>query len=53
MMDKALAIISILALIAFMGIVLVFINEIALWVIVCAVLLMAVYDFYVELWRSG
>lgn len=53
MLDKVLAIVSILGLIGFMGIVLVFINEIALWVIVCAVLLMAAYDFYVELWKSG
>ena len=53
MLDKVLAIISILALIAFMGIVLVFINEIALWVIVCGVLLMGIYDFYLELWGSG
>jgi 4-hydroxybenzoate polyprenyltransferase len=53
MLDKVIAIISILVLIAFMGIVLVFINEIALWIIVCAVLLMAIYDFYLELWRSG
>ena len=53
MLDKVLAVISILALIGFMGIVLVFINEIALWVIVCSVLLMGIYDFYLELWRSG
>ena len=53
MLDKALAIISIFALIAFMGIVLWFINEIALWVIVCAVLAMAAFDFYRELWGSG
>lgn len=53
MLDKVLAVISIGALIAFMGIVLVFINEIALWIIVCAVLAMAVYDFYSELRASG
>lgn len=41
-----------LALIAFMGIVLVYINEIALWIIVCAVLAMGVYDFYIELSES-
>ena len=52
MLDKVLAVISILALIGFMSIVLVFINEIALWVIVCSVLAMAIYDFYLELWRS-
>ena len=53
MLDKALAIISLFALIAFMGIVLWFINEIALWVIVCTVLAMAAFDFYRELWGSG
>ncbi len=53
MLDKVLAVISLLALIAFMGIVLVFINEIALWMVVCTVLVMAAYDFYVELRGSG
>jgi len=53
MLDKVLAIISISALIVFMGIVLVFINEIALWIIVCTVLAMAVYDFYLELSGRG
>ena len=52
MLDKVLAVISMLALIGFMGVVLVFINEIALWVIVCGVLAMGIYDFYLELWRS-
>ncbi len=53
MLDKVLAVISLLALIVFMGIVLVFINEIALWMVVCTVLVMAAYDFYVELRGSG
>ena len=53
MLDKVLAMISLVALIAFMGIVLVFINEIALWIVVCTVLAMAAYDFYVELRGSG
>ncbi len=53
MLDKVLGILSLLALIAFMSIVLVFINEAALWIIVCAVLVMAAYDFFIELWRSG
>ena len=53
MLDKVLAIISMLALVSFMSIVLWFINEIALWVIVCGVLLMGIYDFYRELWASG
>ncbi len=53
MLDKVLATLAIGTLIAFMGIVLVFINEIALWIIVCVVLAMGVYDFYVELRGSG
>lgn len=53
MLDKVLAVMSMFALLAFMGIVLVYINEIALWIIVCAVLAMAVYDFFVELRGSG
>ncbi|NIM27847.1 MAG: hypothetical protein GTO67_07945 [Gammaproteobacteria bacterium] len=53
MLDKALAVISLIALIGFMMIVLWFINEAALWIIVSAVLLMVVYDFYTELWKSG
>ena len=53
MLDKVLAVISLLALIVFMGIVLVFINEIALWMVVCTVLVMAAYDFYVELRGGG
>ncbi len=36
-------------LIAFMGVVLVFINEPALWIIVCSVLAMGAYDFYTEI----
>ena len=53
MMDKVLAIFFIGLLVAFMGIVLWFINEVALWVIVCSVLLMGIYDFYTELRGSG
>jgi hypothetical protein len=53
MLDKVLAVMSIGALVAFMGIVLIFINEIALWIIVCAVLAMGIYDFYTELRGSG
>ena len=49
MQDKVLAVISLGALIAFMGIVLVYINEMALWIIVVTVLVMAAYDFYIEL----
>lgn len=53
MLDKVLAIISLIALIGFMGIVLVYINSISLWIIVCIVLLMAIFDFYIELRGTG
>lgn len=53
MMDKILAIVFMSLLIGFMGIVLVYINEPALWIIVCIVLVMGIYDFYVDLRGSG
>lgn len=53
MLDKILAIFFMALLIAFMGIVLVYINELALWIIVCIVLVMGAYDFYVDLRGSG
>lgn len=53
MVDKVLAVLFMGALIAFMGVVLVFINEPALWIIVCSVLVMGVYDFYTELRGSS
>lgn len=46
MLDKIIAALSIAALIGFMMIVLVWINELDLWVITVAVLVMASYDFY-------
>jgi hypothetical protein len=49
MLDKVLAVVSLGALIGFMGIVLVYINEMALWIIVVTVLVMAAYDFFIEL----
>jgi len=52
MMDKVLAIFFMAALIVFMGVVVVYINEPALWIIVSAVLVMGVYDFYTELRSS-
>lgn len=52
MLDKVLAVFFMALLIAFMGVVLVYINKMALWIIVCAVLLMGIYDFYTELRRS-
>lgn len=53
MLDKVLAVIFMGLLVSFMGIVLVFINEMALWIIVCTVLVMGIYDFYVELRGGG
>lgn len=53
MLDKILAGLFMLLLIAFMGIVLLYINEVALWVIVGTVLLMGIYDFYVEVRGGG
>ena len=52
MLDRALAIISILALVAFMGIVTWFVNEPDLWIVVLIVLAMASYDFWRDL-RPG
>lgn len=48
MLDRIFAVLSILALIGFMGIVTVFVNEPDLWIVVILVLAMASYDF----WRS-
>lgn len=53
MLDKVLATISIAALIAFMLIVTVFVNEPDLWIIVVAVLAMAVYDFWRTFRQNG
>ncbi len=49
MLDKVLMTVSMLALIGFMGIVLVFVNELDLWLITVVVLVMAVHDFYTTL----
>lgn len=53
MVDKVLAVFFMVLLVVFMGVVLVFINEPALWIIVCGVLIMGVYDFYIELRGGG
>jgi len=56
LLDKALATVSILALIGFMLIVTVFVNEPDLWIIVVAVvavLAMAVYDFWRTFRQNG
>lgn len=53
MLDKVLAVVSLGVFVGFMGFVLVYINEPALWIIVVTVLAMAAYDFFVELRGSG
>lgn len=53
MLDKILATISLGALTGFMMIVLVWINELDLWIISVAVLLMASYDFYNSTKNTG
>lgn len=53
MLDKILAVISLAALIGFMLIVLIWINEIDLWIISVVVLLMAVFDFFYETRNAG
>ena len=52
-LDRILAILSMLALIGFMGIVTVFVNEIDLWLIVALVLAMGIYDFWRSVGRRG
>jgi hypothetical protein len=46
MLDKALAVIAIASLIAFMGVLITYIREIDLTVVSIVVLIMAAYDFY-------
>lgn len=53
MLDKFLAAVSILALIGFMSIVVVWVNEPDLWIITLVVLAMAVYDFVTTTRNSG
>ena len=52
-LDRILAVLSIVGLIAFMGVVTVFVNEIDLWIVVVLVLLMAAYDFWRTLRSQG
>lgn len=52
MLDKILATISLLMLIAFMGTVIGFVKEINLTVVVVIVLAMAIYDFWRTLKRG-
>ncbi len=53
MLDKILAVISLAAFIGFMLIVLIWINEIDLWIISVMVMLMAVFDFIYETRNAG
>lgn len=48
MLDRVLAVLSILGLVGFMGIVTVFVNEPDLWIVALVVLAMATFDF----WRT-
>lgn len=49
MLDKFLATVSIATLVVFMGIVAVFVNEPDLWIVIVAVLIMAIFDFVTTL----
>lgn len=53
MLDKIFATISLAAFVGFMLIVLVWINEIDLWIITVVVLAMAIYDFVQSTRNSG
>jgi hypothetical protein len=48
MLDRILAVLSLLALILFLSIVVRFVDEPALWVVILIVVAMAAYDF----WRA-
>jgi len=52
MMDKIFAAVSLIALFAFVGVVLGFVAEVDLTIVVVVVLLMATYDFWKTLWRG-
>ena len=45
MLDKILAALSIATLVAFMAIVVLWVNELDLWIVTSIVLVMAVFDF--------
>lgn len=53
MLDKFLATLSILSLVAFMGVVAVYVNEPDLWIIIIVVLIMAIYDFFLQIRRES
>jgi len=53
MLDKFLGVFSLALLIGFMGIVVWYIGRPNLTIIVILVLVMAVYDFWRELWKSN
>ena len=48
MLDRILAVLSLLALILFLSVVVRFVDEPALWVVILIVVVMAIYDF----WRA-
>ncbi len=52
MADKIVALASLVGLIAFMGVVVWFVNEPDLWIVVILVLVMASYDFWITLRKS-
>ena len=53
MVDKIVALASLAALVAFMGVVVWFVNEPDLWIVVLIVLVMASYDFWISLRKSN
>ena len=53
MLDRVFAVLSLLALVGFMGIVTWFVNEPDLWIVVIVVLAMAAYDFWRTLTRRN
>lgn len=53
MLDKFLATLSILSLVAFLAVVAVYVNEPDLWIIIIVVLIMGIYDFYREIRRES
>jgi len=52
-MDRIIGIVALLVLIAFTGVLLVFVPDIDLAVVVVVVALLAAYDFYLMLFKEG
>lgn len=53
MMDKIFAAISLITLIAFVGVVVGFVREVDLAIVIVVVVLMATYDFWKTLWGGN